>query len=224
MERKLKGFHCPTLVVHLAVRIVSLNCEGTLGEMAPSKVRGRPAFRLGVFDGRFAIHLDFNFATFDNDMVVEPLAIGAWSFLTLDMLSPLWRILALGQHENVDYSVKAAGLLRILVGRIHLALIAFAGPAFVLVFRVEIDTAVGLRERLGANLELKILKFPTVNHPSVEKVTAAAFHDELAILYRIGIRIFFGRSPAFEALAVKKLNESVLGLDRSDNQGAQRQN
>ena len=89
---------------------------------------------------------------------------------------------------------------------------------------MEIDTAVGLRERLGANLELKILKFPTVNLPGVEKVTAAAFHDELAILYRIGIRIFLGRSPAFEALAVKKLNESVLGLDRSDNQGARRQN
>ena len=80
-----------------AVGIVGLDRESACIEDA-SGSRPRAAFGLGVVDSRLAVDLDHDVLALHGNVVVEPLAIGARSGVTLFVFGMLAAALGLGGY------------------------------------------------------------------------------------------------------------------------------
>ena len=99
-----QAFDDEVLVVDLAGRVVGLDGEGAIAELASGHaLRRGPVFRLREVDGLLAVDPDLDALTFDAEMVFEPDVVGSG-----------WRV------EDVADGVEAAGALDILVAAIDL--------------------------------------------------------------------------------------------------------
>ena len=91
--------------------------------------------------------------------------------------------------------------------RVHLAFEACRGPASILVGGVEVDTRVSLRVSLHLGFEVEVLELRFAVGADVVDVALAATNLQDTVFDLVGAfgRVF-GRLPAGEGLAVKKLD------------------
>jgi len=149
------------------------------------------------------------------DLIVEPLAIRAGRLLHDRIFqTSSRRFLAWRKHQHIRHPIQAAGFPRILVRGIHLALVALRRPALVLELGVEIDSAVGIRQRLDLELQLEVLELRLAVRADVKQMRAPAAHLQRSILHRKAARHFLVRLPAAQVLAIENRNKPVPGHRR----------
>ena len=176
-----------------------LEGKGTLTDFA-GVVRARlGAGRLVVFKDRLAINLYRHLVAFDGDFLGPPFVILRRS------------------PSQVHDIVKAAGLFPVSVADVDLRFEALPGPAGVLILRVKINAAIGIRLRHHVHAKNEILERRWV--ADVIQMVGLAVSDERAVLDLPGIGAVGGGLPAFESLAVHDRGETLLGIIGEDVRG-----
>src|SRR5262245_14647279 len=123
-----------------------LKGKSALVEFAREFLTGLDAFRLVVFEDSFAIDVDGHAVALNDDVLCPP-------FVVLR-----------GSRSDACQTVKTASLDPIGVSDIYLALETVPGPATLLIFRVEVNTAVRAGRSHYFDFQFEILERFFVAH------------------------------------------------------------
>jgi hypothetical protein len=97
---------------------------------------------------------------------------------------------------------------------VDLAFEAGSRPIAGLIFRVEVDAAVGIGRGHDVHFEVEVFEgFIVAN---VEQMATVAMGDERAVFDFPGVGVFFGFLPTVESFAIEKLDEAFLGIGREN--------
>jgi len=176
------------------LRIVCLDGESALVDLAGKGLSSVITFGLRVVDGDFVVNFDDDTFAFDADVVVEPGVVGDFRLV------------------DIDHSVEGTGFLGIaVVVTADLSLKTNLWPGCVLILRVEVDSCVGVWENEDLAAELEV--FERFFIANIEEVTARlSIGDEASIFYVEGTWGLRSGFPAIEGLAVKDGFETGFGL------------
>lgn len=192
--RDSEAFYANILVVDNADRVVGLQTESSLIDLAGEVGSGLLIGGFLVIRNRLTIHFHGDMAAFDDDMLGPPFVILGGSFL------------------HVDDIIDAAGFLPVAMGNIDLGFEPVLGPAFVLVTSMEVDAAIGVL--LGHHIDLEFEVFERRGVTDVEVVTAAAIGSEGAVDDAPGTGAFADPPPGPGAIEYKPEAFGVYGAQR----------
>jgi hypothetical protein len=93
---------------------------------------------------------------------------------------------------------------------VDLAFEAGARPIAGLIFRVEVDPAIGMGRGHDIDFEMKVFEWLVV--ADIEQMAAVTVSDQRAVFDFPGVRAFFSLFPTVESFAIKELDEAFLGI------------
>src|ERR1039458_10094662 len=190
----VEPLHADVLVADHTAGVVRLQGEGALTQLVLEILAGLCPGRLVVLEELLAINQHRDHVALHDDLLRPPFAVhrrGA---------------------RDVDQRVEATGLDPVAVGVIDLALEAAFRPALGLVFRMEVNAAIGVGFGHHIDLEVEVLEGFLV--ADIEQVAGLAARYKGPILDLPNVLVHLGWFSAVEGLAIEERREAGLQIVR----------